>query len=102
MKKLDEDKNGIKREILPHPWLEVAYHIIKYITCEGKMSVIHAYHFRLLHWLRHIPNNEPQQSLSIPYFLLQSLKEMSLKVYKGKHEFVAHRGLIKSIFSYSL
>jgi hypothetical protein len=34
--KPDEDKNGIKRETLPHPWPEVAYHIIKYITCEGK------------------------------------------------------------------
>jgi hypothetical protein len=43
-----EDKNGIKREILPHPWPEVAYHIIKYVTCEGRMSVVYAYHFRLL------------------------------------------------------
>jgi len=47
--KLDEEKNGIKREILPHPWKEVAYHIIKYITCEGRMSVVYAYHFRMLH-----------------------------------------------------
>jgi len=47
--KLDEDKNGIKRESLPHPWPEVAYHIIKYITCEGMMSVVYAYHFRLFH-----------------------------------------------------
>jgi hypothetical protein len=31
-----EEKNGIKRESLPHPWPEVAYHIIKYITCEVK------------------------------------------------------------------
>jgi hypothetical protein len=40
--------------------------------------------------------------LSIPYFLLQSLKEMSLKVQKGKHEFLAHHGLIKLIVSDSL
>jgi hypothetical protein len=68
--KPDEDKNDIKREILPHPWPEVAYHIIKYITCEGRMSVVYAYHFILLHQLRHLPNQEAHQNLSIPYFLL--------------------------------
>jgi len=30
-----EDKNGIIREILPCPWNEVSYHILKYIYCEG-------------------------------------------------------------------
>ena len=54
--KHDEDKNGIKRKILPHPWPYVSYHIIKHITCEGRMSVFYAYHFRLLHQLRHLPN----------------------------------------------
>jgi hypothetical protein len=101
--KPQEDKNGIKRESLPHPWPEVAYHIIKYVTCEGRMSVVYAYHFRLLHQLRHFPNQEPDKSLSLPYFLLQSLKEMSTKVKKGKQEFLAHHGLIKLIvFRYAL
>jgi hypothetical protein len=66
------------------------------------MSVVYAYHFRLLHQLRHLSNQEPHKNLSIPYFLLQSLKEMSLKVKKGKQEFLAHHGLIKLIVSYSL
>jgi hypothetical protein len=100
--KPDEDKNGIKRESLPHPWPEVAYHIIKYITCEGIMSVVYSYHFRLLHQLRHLSNQEPHKNLSIPYFLLQSLKEMSLKVQKGKQDFLAHHGLIKLIVSDAL
>ena len=47
--KTHEYKNDIKWEILPHPWPKVAYHIIKYITCEGRMSVVYAYHFRILH-----------------------------------------------------
>jgi hypothetical protein len=82
--KPDEDKNGIKRERLPNPGKEVSYHIIKYITCEGRMSVVYSYHFILLHQLRHLPNQELLMNLSIPYFLLQSLKEMSLKVQRGK------------------
>lgn len=44
-----EDKNGVRREILPYPWDEVAYHILKYISCEGRLSVVYAYHFRLLY-----------------------------------------------------
>jgi hypothetical protein len=70
-------KKWHKKETLPHPWQEVAYHIIKYITCEGRMSVVYAYHFILLHQLRHLPNQEPHLNMSIPHFLLQSLKEMS-------------------------
>lgn len=47
-----EDKNGVRRESLPYPWDEVAYHILKYISCEGRLSIVYAYHFRLLHELR--------------------------------------------------
>jgi len=97
-----EYKNGIKREILPHPWLEVAYHIIKYVTCEGKMSVVCAYHFKLLHQLKYFSNQEPDSSLSLLYLLLQSLKEMSTKVKKGKFDLLAHHGLIHLMVSDAL
>jgi hypothetical protein len=63
------------------------------------MSVVYAYHFKLLHQLRHCYNQEPARNLSLPYFLLQSLKEMSTKVKKGKHEFLVHHGLIKMMVS---
>jgi len=66
------------------------------------MSVLYAYHFRVLYLLRHFPNQEPDISLSLPYFLLQSLKEMSTKVKNGKKEFMAHHGLIKLIVLISL
>jgi len=31
-----EDKNGVRRESIPYPWNEVSYHLIKYISCEGR------------------------------------------------------------------
>jgi hypothetical protein len=49
---VEENKNGVKRESLPEPWYEVAYHLLKYITCEGRISMLYAYHFRFLHQLR--------------------------------------------------
>jgi hypothetical protein len=63
-----EEKNGIKREILPHPCLNVAYHIIKYIT--GRVSMVYSYHFKILNHLKYLLNHEPHKNLSIPYFLL--------------------------------
>jgi hypothetical protein len=54
--KPNEDKNGIKRESLPQPWMESTYHIIKYIPCEGRMSVVYSYHLRLFHYLIYLPN----------------------------------------------
>lgn len=38
---LIEDKNGIRRESLPYPWDEVSYHILKYISCEGRVNIIY-------------------------------------------------------------
>jgi len=72
-----EDKNGVRREILPYTWNDVAYHILKYISCEGRMSVVYAYHFRLLHELGFKAELPLAQRLSVPYFLLQSIREMS-------------------------
>jgi len=43
-----EDKNGVRRESIPYPWNEVSYHLIKYISCEGRYSVVFGYHFRFL------------------------------------------------------
>lgn len=34
--KLIEDKNGVRRESLLYPWDEVAYHILKFIPCDGR------------------------------------------------------------------
>jgi hypothetical protein len=69
-----EDKNGVKRERLPEPWPEVAYHLLKYITCEGRLSVVYSYHFIFLHQLRHLFHQNPKENLIIPYFILQLLE----------------------------
>ena len=46
-----EDNNGV-REILPYPWDELAFHIMKLISCEGRLSVVYGYHLRLLNEVR--------------------------------------------------
>jgi len=46
------DNIGVRRESLPYPWDEVAYHIINDISYEGRLSMVYAYHFRFLHELR--------------------------------------------------
>jgi len=92
-----EYKNGVRRKSLPYPWDEVAYHIMKYICCEGRMSVVYAYHFRLLYERRFKANFPLSQRLNVPYFLLQSIKEMSQKVREGKQQHLGCHGLIKLI-----
>lgn len=38
-----EDKNGVRRTSLPYPWNEVSYHLMKYISCEGRYSVVYGF-----------------------------------------------------------
>jgi len=66
-----EDKNGIRRESIPYPLNEVSYHILKYISCEGRLSIVYGYQFRLLHELRFGEELPPHRRLSVPYVLFQ-------------------------------
>jgi len=43
-----EDKNGVRRASLHPFWSKVSLQIMKYITCEGRFSIVYGYHFRLL------------------------------------------------------
>lgn len=92
-----ENKNGVRGEILPYPCDEVAHYILKYISCEGRLSIVYAYNFRLLHELKFKEEFPLPQRLSVPHFLLQLIIEMSEKVREGKHQHNAHHGLIKLI-----
>lgn len=47
--RLVEDKNGVRRESLPYPWDEVSHNILKYISYEGRSSVVYAYQFWLFY-----------------------------------------------------
>jgi hypothetical protein len=69
-------KKGIPRSWLIHPWDELAYLIQKFITCEGRFSIIYLYHIKLLQHLK------SDYEINIPYFLLQSLSKMAKAVQK--------------------
>jgi len=97
-----EENNGVRRASLPYPWNKVSYQLIKYISCEGRYSVVYGYHFRLLEGLRFGAETLPHHSLSIPYFLLQSLIGTSIKVQDGNYQQLANHGLIKIIIEDSL
>lgn len=90
-----EDKNWVRRESLPYPWDEVAFNILRYISCEGRLNVVYGYHFMLFHELRYQKKIPLEQRFNVPYFLLQSIKDMSQKVREGKHQHLAYHGLIK-------
>lgn len=66
----DEDKNGIRRESVPIPCDVLAYHILKYIPCEGKWSILYAYQLILLYKLRFQAHLLINKLLSIPFSLL--------------------------------
>jgi len=68
---------------------------MKYITCEGRFSIIYGYHFRLLHELRYGMDLPPTRKLSLPYLLLQTLIECDTKLNAGIPDQLAHHGLIK-------
>lgn len=97
-----EDKNRVRRTSLPPFWSEVSYQIMKYITCEGRFSIIYGYHFRLLCELSHGIDLPPPKKLSIPYFLLQSLIECGTNLNEGIQDQVAHHGLIKLLLEDAL
>jgi len=61
-----EDKNGVRRAILPYPWNKIIYHLIIYISCEGRYSVVYGYHFRLLQELRFGADTPPQIDSTYP------------------------------------
>ena len=68
---------------------------MKYITCEGRFSIVYGYNFRLLTELRHHMDLPSEKKLSIPYFLLQSMAEYSTKLREGTQDQLSHHGLIK-------
>jgi hypothetical protein len=96
---LPDKKNPDWRKGVPHSWIRQEWHtaliiIHRYITCEGRFSLIYIYHIRLL---MHLNGDYP---LNLPYFLLKSLEKMSKRVQshpttaKGS---LFHQVLIKTL-----
>ena len=72
---------------------------MNFISCEGRLSVVYGYHFRLLNELRFQGELALEHKLSVPHFLLNSITDMSHKVRQIKYHHLAHHGLIKLILN---
>ena len=75
---------------------------MKFISCEGRLSVVYGYHFMLLNELRLQGELPFEQRLSVPHFLLNAITDMSHKVGERKYHYLAHYGLIKLILNDAL
>lgn len=70
---------------------------MKYLTYEGRLRIVYAYHFRFLYQIRNLSYHPSHQRLCISHFLLHSLFEMCERVKRGNPDAIAHHGLIKLI-----
>lgn len=84
---------GIDRFSLPWPWDDVSLYLIKYITYEGRATIMFNYHFPFLNHLRH------QHLINLPYFLLGNINHMvvTAKIAAHPETCVTNHGLIKLI-----
>ena len=92
------------RKGIPHIWVkqefrDLIYLIQKYISCEGRFSLVFLYHLQLL---AHLVKDD---RLSLPFNFLKSLTKMASK-YKGLGEttdtYLFHQGLIKVLIMHEL
>jgi hypothetical protein len=67
---------GISRKWLKDQWREVLKIIQRYLTCDGRYSIINKFHMR---FLLHITGDN---KLNLPFFLHRSLLKMSEKFQK--------------------
>ena len=82
-----------------HPWDEMVYITQKFVTCEGRYIIVFLYHIKLLLHLK------GKYTISLPYFLLQSLTKMSKTIQKRKgneDKSLCHFGLIKILIEFEL
>ena len=92
-------KKGIPRSWLIHPWDELTYLIHKFITCEGRFSIVYLYHIKSLQHLK------SDYEIDMPYFLLQRLSKMAKVVQKqgrNTEKSLYHYGFIKMNITHEL
>ena len=75
---------GIPVSALQEKWASLLLIIQKFITCEGRFGSMYMYHTRLL------MNFLENQTINLPYFLLNSLKKMSITVQKNLRDVEPH------------
>ena len=71
-------------------------HVIRYFTCEGRFSHLHAHHFKLLSCIRH------NIAMNLPNFLYNMLCISVEETQKGKDNSITHHALIKLLIERSL
>ena len=92
-------KKGIPVHALKEEWASLLLFIQKFITCEGRFGAMYMYHTRLL------MNFLVNQTLSLPYFLLNSLKKMFVTIQKHLGDVephLYHHGLMKILIEKQL
>ena len=79
---------GLSCNLLKKKYKEPMYVIMQYVTCNGRYSLILAYHLRLLMVF-------DGQALNMPFYFLKSLSRMA-KTYQNEsdHKLIFHHGLI--------
>jgi hypothetical protein len=88
---------GTSRSWLEPQWAQVLIILQRYLTCEGRYTIIFPCHARLLLHFTGTP-------LNIPFFLLKSLKRMAEQVQRVS-EFrgsLFHFGLVKILITFAL
>lgn len=65
---LDSSSQGTKRLSLPWLWASVVVYIIKYLTCDGRQSLLYTINFKLISHLHH------ERLMNVPNFLYNLLK----------------------------
>jgi hypothetical protein len=91
--------SGVPRIWLKDPWKDLAFLIQKFITCEGRFSLIFLYHIKLL---MHLKGEKP---LNIPYYFLNILTKMAKSIQrqtKNVERSLYHHGLIKLVVKHEL
>ena len=92
-------KRGIPVSALEEKWTSLLSIIHKFITCEGQFGSMYMYHIRLL------MNFLENQTINLPYFLLNSLKKMSITIQKNLDDIephLYHHGLVKILIEKQL
>lgn len=85
---------GYQRSSLKVLWQDVVEEIMRYVTLEGRYTMINTYHFLLLNHFKH------KKRISFPYYLLISL-DLGIKDYmKNPKNLVLHVGLILLIYEH--
>lgn len=74
--KLQESSQGINQISLLEHWVEVATHLIIYITCEGRINYIFTHHLWLLAHMHH------GKLVDLTYFLSKPLSRMATQFQK--------------------